>query len=198
MGKQVQGMRAIDLDFIQKLIRSMDPTEQGKIHTIMVSDDYCKRSLVSGLGPFVVMETPQESYLLLTGVESYYHARIYFESLDHFPVITLLTDDEAEIAGIYSRLKNHPGLVLPKLRQHYLDSSPYPTRTQDNTRKLYQFQDSTQITYQNKTYIFCRKTVHYNAIADTYNKSNTICFDLEKDYELPITSISEDLPGIKL
>lgn len=195
-----KGMRAIDLDFIQKLIRSMKPSEEGKLHTHMVSDDYCKRALIGGLSPFVVIDTPDKAFLVLTDISSLYHAYIYYESLAHFNVISLLCDDPLELAGLYQKvIKLGPIVVAPELKKTVLVDE-HPVVNNFKYGKWIHQAPAMTIVHSEYGNNFCiyRHSAHVQALADYDASQDVIVIDLGKEYEQPITSISADGPGIKL
>lgn len=195
---KLKGMRAIDLNFIQELIRKMQPTEEGKLHTHMVSDDYCKRALVSGLDNFVVVQLPTDSYLILTSISSYYHASIYFEDFSHFTAIAVLTEESAHIKLITKELESHPQLIVPGVGEFDHINEEVARKT-SYSNILQAHKKTVILNTPNKKVQF----VTSDLLVEALNKGNSLdngylAVNIKKNYELPITTISNESPGIVL
>lgn len=195
---QLRGMRAIDLNFIQDLIRKMQPTEEGKLHTHMVSDDYCKRALVSGLDNFAIVQFPTESYLILTSISSFYHASIYFEDFSFFSAIAVLTEEDAHIKLISKELVSHPNVIVPgisdfdKVNEEVDRATSYGNILEAHRRTLL-------LHVHNKKVQF----VTSDSLVEALNNGNSLdkgylAVNINKRYEVPITTIAEESPGIVL
>lgn len=205
MPSELTGMRAIDLDFIQETVKTMPLTEEGRFRTIMFSEDYCKRVLVSGLSPFTVIETPQESALILTDSSSYYHSRIFMTSIDHYKFIAIMSTDINEINILLKKLAKSkvPILLQDKIYDHPLleKNTTYCTKTIKNgsikaetslyTVRLEFNNNFLNLVWNNSQDIDIETFLKFNGLdAKTIN--------LADKYDLPITSISVNGPGIQL
>lgn len=205
MLSELTGMRAIDLDFIQETVKTMPLTEEGRFRTIMFSEDYCKRVLVSGLSPFTVIETPQESALILTDSSSYYHSRIFVTSIDHYKFIAIMSIDINEINILLKKLAKSkvPILLQDKIYDHPLleKNTTYCTKTIKNgsikaetslyTVRLEFNNNFLNLVWNNSQDIDIETFLKFNGLdAKTIN--------LADKYDLPITSISVNGPGIQL
>lgn len=198
-------MRAIDLDFIQETIKKMPLTEEGRFRTIMYSEDYCKRALVSGLSSFAITETPQSSALILTDSSSYYHCRIYNESLKHYQFIAILSANVNEVNILLSKLANEtiPVILHESMYNHPLLVKPHnfctDTISNGNIRALTRLwvlaltykSETINLIWNNNQDIELETMLKYNGFTQKI-------INLADQYELPITSISTETPGIQL
>jgi hypothetical protein len=183
---QLRGMRAIDLNFIQKLIRKMEPTEEGKLHTLMVSDDHCKRALVSGLDNFAIVQFTTKSYLILTSISSYYHACMYNEDPSSFTAIAILTEDDAQIKIMCKELASYTNVIIP---------SNSSAREPNNTIKLNG--KCLLLSANNKKLMIVTDDSQVEEARDSLDKEYLIV-NINKRYEAPITAVAKEFPGIVL
>lgn len=205
MTPEPTGMRAIDLDFIQDTIKAMPLTEEGKFRTVMFSEDYCKRVLVSGLSPFAIVETPQECALVLTDSSSYYHARIFITSMDHYKFITIISTDVNEINILLKKLNNSNVEILlqDKIYDHPLLEKGNTLCTKRITSGNIKAETSLYTVRLNYTNNFLNLVWNNNQDIDieTFLKFNGLdgkTINLADKYDQPITSISVNGPGIQL
>jgi hypothetical protein len=205
MAPEPKGMRAIDLDFMQDNIKAMPLTEEGKFRTIMFSEDYCKRVLVSGLSPFAIVETPQESVLILTDSSSYYHARIFVTSFDHYKFIAIISTDVNEINILLKKLEksNVAILLQDKIYDHPLLEKGNNLCSRQITNGNIKAETSLYAVKLEYTNNFLNLVWNNNQDIDieTFLKFNGLdgkTINLADKYDQPITSISANGPGIQL